>query len=114
MAKNKKKKGKNKAQQYMVCPANLAEGMMAGAGKKPGKNSAWAKMLPKKASHQFLVGALLGAAATYVLGNEQMREKIIRSAVKLYGDVAGGMAELKEQVADMQAEMAASMTGDEQ
>ncbi|MGN4981183.1 hypothetical protein ACTFBY_07110 [Aeromonas dhakensis] len=36
-----------------------------------------------------------------------MREKIIRSAVRLYSDVSGGMAELKEQVADMQAELQA-------
>jgi hypothetical protein len=40
-----------------------------------------------------------------VLSNDEMREKIVRSAVRLYSDVAGGVAELKEQVADMQAEL---------
>lgn len=43
-----------------------------------------------------------------------MREKIVRSAVKLYTDIAGGMEELKEQVADIQAEMAVQTGDDEQ
>ena len=47
------------------------------------------------------------AAAAYVLSNDEMREKIVRSAVRLYSDINGGMAELKEQMADMQAELQA-------
>lgn len=65
-------------------------------------------------SNQFLLGALLGATAAYVLSNDEMREKIVRSAVKLYTDIAGGMEELKEQVADIQAEMAVQTGDDEQ
>lgn len=59
------------------------------------------------ATQQFLIGALIGGVATYVLSDKAMREKIIASAVKLYSTVMGGVEEIKEQVADAQAEMAA-------
>ncbi len=61
--------------------------------------------LQNSTSNQLILGAVLGALATYILSNDEIREKIVRSAVKLYTDVAGGMEELKEQVADIQAEM---------
>jgi len=53
------------------------------------------------------VGALIGAAATYVLADEALRGKLIRSGLKLYSELAGGLAEMKEQAADIQAELAA-------
>lgn len=56
---------------------------------------------------QFLTGALLGAAAVYLLGDEAMRAKLIRAGMQLYTGVAGGFEEIKEQMADIQAEMAA-------
>ena len=59
------------------------------------------------AGQQFLLGAALGVAATYVLGDEQLRAKLIRTGLGLYESLAGGLAEMKEQVADIQAERSA-------
>ncbi len=60
------------------------------------------------AGQQLLLGAALGAAAAYVLGDEQLRTKLLRAGLQLYESVTGGLAEMKEQVADIQAEMAAT------
>lgn len=56
---------------------------------------------------QFLTGALLGAAAVYLLGDEQIRAKLIRAGMQLYAGMAGSFEEIKEQMADIQAELAA-------
>ena len=56
-------------------------------------------------TEQFLLGALIGAAATYVLTDEKLRGKLIKAGVGLYSTVAGGFEEMKEQVADIQAEI---------
>lgn len=106
----KSKKAYKKFLKSAACPANWAGADAAGAaqpnvGKKSGKGL-WGA-LQGNTSQQFLLGAALGAAATYVMSNDELREKIIRSAVKLYSDLAGGVAELKEQMADMQAELQA-------
>jgi hypothetical protein len=53
---------------------------------------------------QFLLGSVIGAAATYVLTDEELRGKIMKAAVKLYSNMAGGFEELKEQMADLRAE----------
>lgn len=58
-------------------------------------------------TEQFILGALLGAAAVYVLGDEEMRAKLVKTAMKLYSGVAGGFEEIKEQMADIKAEVAA-------
>ena len=58
-------------------------------------------------TEQFILGALLGAAAVYVLGDEEMRAKLVKTAMKLYSGVAGGFEEIKEQMADLKAEVAA-------
>ena len=51
--------------------------------------------------------ALIGAAAVYVLGDEQMRNKLLKTAMKLYAGIAGGVEEIKEQMADIRAEVEA-------
>lgn len=56
---------------------------------------------------QFLLGLAVGVGAAYVLGDEKLRAKLIRTGMSLYESVAGGLAEMKEQVADIQAERAA-------
>jgi hypothetical protein len=68
-------------------------------------------LLPKRRSDQFLLGLALGGAVAYVLGDEQLRGKIMRSGVKLYTSLMGGLEEMKEQMADIQAEMAAEQDG---
>lgn len=63
-------------------------------------------------TEQFLLGALVGAAAAWVLSDEEMRGKIVKSAMKLYTGVAGGFEEMKEQMADIRAEVEAERHGD--
>lgn len=61
--------------------------------------------LKTRQGQHFLLGALLGAGAAYVLGNEKLRAKFMKSILKLYSGVAGGFEEFKEQLADLQAEI---------
>jgi hypothetical protein len=56
-------------------------------------------------SEQFIIGALLGAGAFYVLADEKLRGKILKSAIKLYTGMAGNIEEFKEQIADLKAEI---------
>lgn len=63
-------------------------------------------------TEQFLLGALIGAAAAWVLSDEELRGKIVKSAMKLYSGVAGGFEEMKEQMADIRAEVEAERHGD--
>jgi hypothetical protein len=58
-------------------------------------------------TEQFVVGALLGAAAAYVLADEELRGKIMKSALRLYTGLAGSVEEFKEQMADVRAEIEA-------
>lgn len=58
-------------------------------------------------TEQFLIGALLGAAAAYVLADEELRSKILKSVMKLYAGFTGGIEEFKEQMADLKAEVEA-------
>lgn len=62
-------------------------------------------LLGKSPTNQYLVGALLGATAVYVLGDEKLRNKLLKSGMQLYENAMGGLAELQEQVADVRAEM---------
>lgn len=64
-------------------------------------------LLGSRQNEQFILGALIGAAAVYVLGDEEMRNKIVKSAMKIYAGIAGGFEEMKEQMADMRAEIEA-------
>ena len=58
-------------------------------------------------TEQFILGLLLGGAAAYVLGDPEKRAKLIRMGMKLYAGVAGSVEEVKEQIADLKAEVAA-------
>lgn len=68
-------------------------------------------LVGSRQTEQFILGALLGAAAVYVLGDEEMRAKLVKTAMKLYSGVAGGFEEIKEQMADIKAEVAAEQRG---
>ncbi len=100
MAKKKRKKAKNGKRNGTW---NAAQAQQGNGGMLGGLT----RLLPGQPSEQFLVGALIGAAATYVLADEALRGKLIRSGLKLYSELAGGLAEMKEQAADIQAELAA-------
>jgi len=70
-------------------------------------------LFPSQHTDQFLLGLLLGAGAAWVLNDEEMRGKLIKSVMKVYAGVAGGFEELKEQMADIKAEVASERHGDE-
>lgn len=63
--------------------------------------------LGNRQMEQFILGLLLGGAATYVLADPEKRARLIRMGMKLYAGVAGSFEEFKEQVADLKAEVAA-------
>lgn len=100
MAKKKQKKAKNSggtANQNST-QQTAGQGLFAG-------------LLPSGRKEQFLLGALLGAAAAYVLSDEELRGKLIKAGLRLYTGMAGGLEEMKEQVADLKAEVAAEQSG---
>lgn len=87
----------------------------AGPGAMPGMNNSFLHglqgLVGSRQTEQFILGALLGAAAVYVLGDEEMRARLVKTAMKLYAGVAGGFEEIKEQMADIRAEVAAEQRG---
>jgi hypothetical protein len=93
----------------------LQAGLQAGlgaAGLDSGLLQGMPAFLRTRNSEQFLLGALIGAAAAWVLSDEELRGKIVKSAIKLYAGVAGGFEEMKEQMADIRAEVEAEQHGD--
>ena len=60
----------------------------------------------------FLQGALIGAAAAYLLTNDSVQQTAIKSAVKTWTLIQGGMEEMKERFRDAEAELHASQMGD--
>ncbi len=68
-------------------------------------------LLPNRRSDQFLLGLAIGGAAAWLLSDEELRGRIMKSGLKLYSSVLGGFEEMKEQMADIQAEMAAEEDG---
>ncbi|MCV2217339.1 MULTISPECIES: hypothetical protein [unclassified Thauera] len=99
--------------------AGFAQGFAQGMGPLPQQAAADGGFLQNMPAflrtgntEQFLLGALIGAAAAWVLSDEELRGKIVKSAMKLYSGVAGGFEEMKEQMADIRAEVDAERHGD--
>jgi len=86
-------------------------GQSLGRAQGSGLFDGLSRLLPAGRSEQFLLGAALGAAAAYVLSDDELRGKLIKSGLSLYSGIVGGLEEMKEQVADIQAEMAAASDG---
>ncbi len=61
--------------------------------------------LGQTSSDRFIRGLVIGAAATYILTNEKAQKAIIKTGMKLYGAVAGGVEEIKEKIMDAKAEL---------
>ncbi|MDR1463023.1 MAG: YtxH domain-containing protein [Azoarcus sp.] len=106
------KKGKAKKARKAARLASGFSGFNSANAAAPGFFSEMGAWLRKRPSEQFLVGAVLGAAAVYVLSNEELRAKILKGGIELYGSVAGGLAELREQMADIKAEIEVEKTGE--
>ncbi|MDI9405971.1 MAG: hypothetical protein QM522_04615 [Chitinophagaceae bacterium] len=62
-----------------------------------------------QAMQQALLWAALGAAAAWVLSDPAVRDRLIRQALKLYGELAMGLDEVKSKAAEMKAEVDADI-----
>ncbi len=117
MAKKNKlkkfKKLKAERRMYEAACAAMANGGNGGFGANGanGANGGFLRglnnLLPSRKSERFLLGVLIGAGAAYVFSDENLRAKIIKSAMKLYSGLAGEFEEIKEQIADFKAEFEA-------
>lgn len=103
--------GKKRKRMKREMEAAFAQAMMnAGNGMgamRAGNRSLLGRLAAARPNEQFLLGALIGAAAAYVLGDEKLRGKLMKSGMNLYASLIGGFEELKEQAADIHAEMEA-------
>lgn len=109
MGKKKSKRGRKAGCERCAGRDMMAPG--ASGSRQGGLFSGLAGMLPGGRNEQFLLGAAVGAAAAYLLSDEQLRGKLMKSGIHLYTDLMGGLAELKEQMSDLQAEVEAERQG---
>ena len=56
-------------------------------------------------SDKLLRGILIGGVAAYLLTNENAQKTFIKTGVRLYGALAGGLEEFKEKIMDAKAEL---------
>jgi|AACY02.3.fsa_nt_gi hypothetical protein len=59
-------------------------------------------------TERFVRGLLIGAAAAYLLTNEEVQRTVIKGAVKAWFAVQGGLEEAKERFRDAEAEIQAA------
>jgi hypothetical protein len=108
-----KKKGKKAWKKAGWSPEAAAYAAWNGAPGMPARRGNWPAFLGKRPSDQFLMGALLGAAAAWVLGDEQLRAKLMKGGLQLYSGLLGSVEEMKEQMADIRAELEAGQRSSE-
>lgn len=65
------------------------------------------------ANPRFIKGALVGAAAAYLLSNESVQQNAIKAAVKAWSLLQGGIEEMKERFRDAEAELHAAATDED-
>jgi hypothetical protein len=63
---------------------------------------------------RFLKGALFGALAAYLLTNETVQQNAIKTAVRAWSMVQGGVEEMKERFRDAEAELHAAHAQDDE
>ncbi|MDR0701536.1 MAG: YtxH domain-containing protein [Azoarcus sp.] len=102
------KKSKAKKSRKAGRPASASNAADAAPSGLFGGLGEWLRERP---SEQFLIGAAVGAAVVYILSNEELRARILKGGIDLYSSVAGGLAELREQMADIKAEIEAEKAG---
>lgn len=56
---------------------------------------------------RFIKGAITGAALTFVLTNESFQKNSLKSVLKFWHMLQGGMEEMKERIQDIDAEIKA-------
>jgi hypothetical protein len=100
---------------YASQHAGYGHGPGAGADWPPGmamrpyqSNSSWLNL----SNDRFINGALIGAAAAYLLTNESVQRTLIKSAVRAWTLVQSGVEEVKERFHDAEAEVQAEANKD--
>ena len=83
-----------------------------GPGPDAGLLQGMAAFLPTRNTEQFVMGLAIGAAMAWVLSDEELRGKLVKTGMKLYAGVVGGFEEMKEQMADIRAEVEAERNQD--
>lgn len=68
----------------------------------PYQSSTLGALLPRD---RFMKGLLIGAAATYLLTNEQVQRTAIKGVVRAWSLLQGGVEEIKERFGDAEAEL---------
>ena len=112
MAKKSQKKNKNGgnalAAAFLEAQKNGGDfaAALGSLSKKQQKNLLGTVAGTGNGKNQFLLGLLVGAGAAWILSDEELRGKVLRTLMKGYAQLAGGVEEIKEQMADIQAEMA--------
>lgn len=61
---------------------------------------------------EILTGALIGAAATYILTNENVQKSLFKGIVSMGDIIGGGLDEMKERFEDAKAEYEAQKSGE--
>lgn len=105
--KNKQKKNKGFRRRDL-------ENLMAlqmGQAQNQGLLGGLGRLLPAGRTEQFLLGLALGGVAAYLASDQEIRGKLFKGAIKAYANMAGSLAEMKEQMADLQAEVQAEQNG---
>ncbi len=64
-------------------------------------------LLRSRQTEQFLLGAAIGVAAVWLLSDQERRGKLVKTGLKLYSGMLGGIEEMKEQFSDLKAEVRA-------
>ncbi len=127
MSKKRNKKNRNK--KYAEYGHEQAGGYGYAQGRENRPAAAWEGQVPEDAlmaglagagalsglpdflrsrhTEQFLLGLVAGGAVAWLLTDEELRGKLLKLGMKLYGSVAGSVEELKEQLADVRAELEA-------
>lgn len=68
---------------------------------------------PSLLSSSFVKGALIGAVAAYLLTNEKLQQGAIKTSVKAWSMLQGGVEEMKERFRDAEAELHAAEVDEE-
>lgn len=86
---------------YMPAPPGYPGNDLQPASPTPGERTPFFNISNPK----FLKGAALGAAAAYLLTNENVQRAAIKTSVKAWMMLQGGLEEFKERFKDAEAEI---------
>lgn len=72
-----------------------------------GAENFFQEMMSMGSSDQFIKGLLIGAGVTYLMSNEKVQQKMVKTVVQGWTMMQGGMEEMKERFRDAEAEIQA-------